>query len=106
MPKSDFHPPSFPCRRQGCNTDQDQCKYTRSNRPNDENEPLHRLYLTLASILLNILPGGFTEAFYLTLTSNLIRNYFFTDTWNIVTSTKACCVLQTDIYAQTAIKKW
>lgn len=30
---------------------------------NDENEPLHRLYLTLASILLNILPGGFTERF-------------------------------------------
>lgn len=55
---------------------------------NDKNEPVHRLYLTLASILLNILPGSFTEAFHLILTSTLIRIYFFSDTRNIVTSTK------------------
>lgn len=56
-------------------------------------------------MLLNILPGGFTEAFYLILTSNLIRNYIFSDTRNIITSTKAGCVLQTDIYAQNGIKR-
>lgn len=42
-----------------CNTDQDQCKYIRGSCPSDENEPLHRCYLTLASIALNILPEGF-----------------------------------------------
>lgn len=86
-----------------CNTDQDQCIYMRSNCPNDENEPLHRCYLTLASIALNILPGGFAGMFYLILTSNVIRNYFFSDTRNIITRTKARCVLQTEIYVHTAI---
>lgn len=45
------------------------------------------------------------RAFYLILTSTLIRSYFLSDTRKIITSTKAWCVLQADIYAHTAIKK-